>query len=354
MDFEIIIHTDFSSKKLIKSWKYLEENNPVYPQMTYDWIEPWVNLKSFSKKVFIVEIKNQSKPVMISPFIVKTIFGFKILHSMPIHYGDIFHFLIDTKYNVNILCEYLFKEIRKHKFIALKITKVKIGTSLNNYLNENYFGKVISASPYAKLGNIDFTNFEKSIKKKVLKNSKSRLKNLQKIGKVDFILSSSPKTYLDSELRFREIYEDRWRKIDKNLPNDDFYLCRRESYIEMLKSKKAMMAILYLNNNIIGYRLGFIYENVFYSWKLSFDVNYNKYGIGSMLSLFLIKELIQNKFNGLNHGNGNYSYKRDWSNEEPIALNEYTISNNRILGYLYLKFENSFKDLAKRIINFLR
>lgn len=349
----IKIFNDVYSPELKEAWIKLQHENNIFPQMYYEWIEPWVRFRSGKRKLHIVIVIKKNQIVAIAPFCIEIKFGIHILTSIPIHYGDKFEFIVSNEFEKKDIYFCIFKEIGKsNKYSAIVISQIESGSELYNYLMSfNYKSRKLINCPTTDFSGLTFDEFLKKLKRNVRSDFRRGKRRIAEIGDLQFEIHKTKDYYLNNENVFRELYEKRWGKIDKNLPDDNYYNCRRESYTEILDKGNALIIVLKINNEIVGYRLGFLNDNVYHDWKLCFDIEYSKYEISSIMTSELIAYLIENGFKKINYGPGDYSYKRKWSPDK-TAIENYiflkALNNN--LASVYLNYELKYKDKIKNVL----
>lgn len=352
-DLKIQVFEDINDTELKTAWQKLQHECQAFPQMYYEWIEPWVRLRFNNRKLRIIAVKDSNQIIAIAPFCINRRFGIKILESIPIHYGDRYEFIIDKNhayYKTILKC--IFSEISNSKlYSTIVINQISKGSKTYNQLNNNDFlKKELVKCPVSVIDNTSYNEFLSKLKSKVRSNFRNRLRKLNKLGDLTFEVNSDSNYYLDNQKEFREMYEKRWMDVDRKLPDNIFYKCREESFCAMLDKEIAYNIVLKLNENIIGYRLGFIYDNRYYDWKICYDVDYKKFGLGAIMTAKLIENLIENKIIELNHGAGGYSYKTDWTPQQRYTENFKFVKHTTIFfGKLMVNYEIKYKDMFKRL-----
>ena len=54
MIYKIKIFDNIHDAELKAAWLKLEQDNDIFPQMYYEWIEPWVRLKSLQIEIYLL------------------------------------------------------------------------------------------------------------------------------------------------------------------------------------------------------------------------------------------------------------------------------------------------------------
>jgi CelD/BcsL family acetyltransferase involved in cellulose biosynthesis len=351
-NFTVKIFNDIENPFLKREWEHLQDSEDVFPQMYYQWITPWWKRSNSGKKLYIITvIDNEQKLVAIAPFCIEKRFGINILQSIPVHFGDFYSFIVKDN-NSSLINELLTHINSFKKWSYVKINLIRSNNLLHKKLNDNnYKEQHVENIIEADFSNKSYDDYLMLLHRKVRGEYKRRLRKLEGLGKVEFIISSNFDDYLTFEKNFRRIYELRWKDIDTKLPEDKVYAYRKNA-LQFLSSKnKALFVLLKLNNELIAYRFGILHQNKYHDYKLSFNTKYHKLGLGSIITGLLIKDLIARKITTLDHGVGDYSYKNDWS---PIGkkINMYNFHSYKKnpLAFFYFKFENEYKEKIKKLL----
>jgi hypothetical protein len=109
-----------------------------------------------------------------------------------------------------------------------------------------------------------------------------------------------------------------------------------------------MLFILKLNEIVIAYRWGFISDNKYYDWRVSFNPEYNRYSPGIIILGLAIDELMKRGYREYSFGAGDYEWKKRWatSSLESSNFDVFAVPEKKILPKLYLNYVLKFKQLA--------
>lgn len=352
IDYRIKVFDDFQNIELKTAWRLLEKETCVFPQMYYEWIEPWWRFKSGRRKLHIVTVvDNNDKIVGIAPFCVENILGYKILKNIPIHFGDFYDFILPQS-RTNELFLLIFRYCNSFKsWHLVQINQVPNAFSIFDELKciENC---VLDKVSDVIIIDINFETFEKylaQLSKKENKHFRRRLRRLKEIGNIELLIINAPEDYLKYELDLNQMYIKRWG-TSKSSEYKTVFKYRSEAFCGALFNKTAIGFILLMNSKPIAYRLGFLHNNQFISWKLVYDPDYSKFGVGSLISLLSIEPLIHRKIKYLNLGAGVYDYKTNWlTNYKSDELYTALIRRKDIFTYWHLFYSIKLKKMIKRI-----
>jgi len=356
-NFKIKFFNNIADKELKEAWVKLQHESKIFPQMFYEWIEPWIRLRFGNRKLHIVTVTREDEIIAIAPLCIEKKFGVSILTSLPIHYGDKYEFIISNEFEKKDIYISIFKEIEKStKYSVIRIGQIELGSELyNNLKSFNYKSKKLINCPTTDFSGLTFDEFIKKLHRNLRSDFRRGKRRIAEIGNLQFETNKTKEYYLSNEKVFRELYEKRWGEIDSELLDDNYYNCRRESYIDILDKGHALIVALKINNEIVGYRLGFLNNKIYHDWKLCFDIDYSKYEISSIMTSELIKYLIDIGYNKINYGPGDYSYKRKWSPDKTAIENYIFLKGlNKSFGSVYLSYELKYKERIKNLLTKIR
>jgi len=330
----------------------LQDENDTYPQMYYEWIEPWVRLRFDERKLHIVTVKKNNQIIAIAPFCIENIYLLKVLRTIPIHFGDFYYPIVENEREVFDLLIKYFKSYKKWNIVELK--QVNSASKFGKLLIDSHYPSIkLSDIIYTKTDYTNFETFLKSIPTKQKKEFRRRWKRLNELGEVKLLSINSKKDFLIYESEMKKLYLNRWG-LQENKNITEVFISRREAYGNCLDKKVAKGFLLFVGNELAAYRLGFIDENIFTSWKLVYNLKFNKFGIGHMISILIIENLIGLKIKKINNGVGDYTYKLNWFESKVGSSNySYFLSKN-FLTNSYVFYEKTIKPFLKNILNKLK
>ena len=350
---KIKIFENIDDTQLRKSWTNLQCIADSYPQMYYEWVAPWVRMRFNNRKLNVITLIENNEIICIAPFCIEKKAGLNILNSIPIHYGDRYEFICKNSKNDFKIYKYIINYLINSKsYDVVQINQVQYDSELFRQLKKyNLKNKIFSTCPITDYTGFDYKDLLMQLKVKVRSDYNRRQRRLSELGEIIFEINKSKNFYLENQEIFRSIYEDRWQDSASSLKDDNFYNCREESFTSCLDKGNAMIVTLKLDSDIIGYRFGFIHKKIYYDWKICFSKKFSKFGVGSIITGKLIEFLDKEGIKIINHGPGNYSYKRDWSPQKQFINNYIFLSyNNRLFSYFYVNFQLKYKQIIKSYI----
>lgn len=353
-EYKIQVITDFYDENLRTAWLKLENKTDAFPQVFYEWIEPWWRYNARRRKLYIVTAVNFDGTIIgIAPLCIENRYGFKVLSSIPIHFNDRYDFIVSgdvvQDHVFECLLEYI-KSFQEWNFV--KISKVRSNTDTYSFTNRMAFkSKCLGNILLSNLESKSYEGFLKQLKRNDRVEYNRRLRRLKELGEIDFLILNKSEDYLKYEKDFRRIYELRWSKLER-LPSEDYYAYRRLAYVNCCEKDKALFCVLKLNDEVIAYRLGFVHKKTYFDYKLSFNPEYGKYGLGAIVTGLLVEKLIEVGIDFLDHGAGDYVHKRPWASLNNTQRNfDFFLSDGKVLSQIVLRFELQYKDRLRKYYN---
>jgi CelD/BcsL family acetyltransferase involved in cellulose biosynthesis len=351
VDFDIKIFENFENEELADAWHRLEKEGDIFPQMYLAWIEPWWRYNASNRRLHIVALVDTTNLIIaIAPFCIENKSGLKVLITIPIHFGD-FYYIITNEDNLNLVSGKILEYCKSFKYWNLvQLNQVDVSSQLFiEAKNNNAVYKKLSDVVCTNLDYSTFSEFLGIIGGKERREFKRRRKRLEEIGDVRLSLIKSKEDYHNYEIAMKNIAIKKW-KGKANSKTDKLFRYRAESYANCLDLNKALGFILLLNSQPIAYRLGFINNDEFISWKLVYDPDFSSLGLGKMISIMSIEQLINMNIKALNNGGGDYEYKKSWfTNEKTSEIYRLFLKNNNLRAAFYIFIEMKVKILVKRL-----
>jgi len=351
-NFSIRIFNSFNDDNLKEAWIKLEIGSNAFPQMYYEWIEPWWKRKGIDNKLHIITVVNNDGIIAIAPFCIRNIFGIRLLETIPKHFGDFFDFI-----SVNDYSSLCYRRILDYCYTfknwnLVRLNQINSTTTLFAQLCKASNAVFIKSSDLVYTNTIykDIDQFLNAIPKKQRNEYKRRLKRFKELGNIELKTIQTFNDYNRYESAMKNIYIKRWGTMSKK--NDLVFEYRKESYGKCLDKKKALGFILTLDDVPVAYRLGFLHNDIFVSWKLVYNPEYSKFSLGNLISLMSIEYAIKFRIRAINNGVGDYAYKRDWFNNL-IRDSNYSIyirKKTSLVSLIYIFIQLKLKPLLKKML----
>jgi len=351
--YNIRIFEDIHNSDLERHWKRIEEETDCFPQMYYEWCEPWWRLRSGQRKLHIVSVENTDhKIVGIAPLCIEKRFSLRILRSFPVRSVDFYNFLIEENeyYSkvIEILIDYMQTFVDWHIIHLFNINS-------QSMLWEELKTKGLTIRKVTDILVSDFQgmSFEKYMST-LSSNTRSKygkfLRRLGKKGKVNLECIEDASSYTLYAHEMRQLYEARWSDDYYLPPDDKYYQFRNEAVTACYEKGKIVLFVLKLDDRIIAFILGFMHKNVFFALKISHDPSFNYYSPGILILGKIIEHLISRNYYQLNYMAGDYPFKRSWVPEGASSANyEVFFSGCSIRARLYIKYRLEWRDKLRQL-----
>jgi CelD/BcsL family acetyltransferase involved in cellulose biosynthesis len=348
--YSIRIIEDINDIALVSNWKRIQGEVDCFPQMYYEWCEPWWRRQSGKRKLHIVSVEDQYQRIVgIAPLCIEKRFGLRILRSFPIHFGDFYHFLVedgDQQFDIFVtIIDYLntFKEWQ-----VVHLVNVNDRGSTWGFF-QPYQSNVLSKILCADYQGMSFESFLNTLSRNTRQQFRKKLRRLEKEGVVELECIEDASGYLRYTEDMKSLYLSRWADDHTLPPDDEYYKCRNEAVQELFKKGKMALYILKLNNEIKIFRLGFKHNQTFFDWKVSHAPNIGNFSPGILIIGKIIEDLISKNYSRLNFMTGDYMYKQSWSDESAVSTNyEFFSCGSSLHARLYVQYRLVWRDKLRK------
>ena len=358
MSFKIKIFHEFNND-LEKIWKNFETESSNYCFQSYYWLKNWyLNLENKKKiEIFNVLVYDDDRLISILPLSIENNKGIKFLKWQG---GDRSDYMCGL-FSKSILLKktdffYLWKLIKKDISSFDIVYFEKQPKFIENLINPfvSYFKVFKDSFSSSVILEDTFEVFQKkNLKKKFIDDTKRRLNNLNKNGKIKFNIYNNldknkqkkitqeilnQKTLRVKDLKLKNIFDQKSQDFYLNFDNSNF----NNGYLHI--------SSLELNGELISLHWGVVYKKIFYHLMPSISKSeYMKYSPGRILLQYLIKWSIDNNIKKLDFTIGDEQYKKDWSNRNEFLFS-YLESNTifYLLNYFLLYIKIILKNFLKR------
>ncbi|XMO86130.1 GNAT family N-acetyltransferase [Algibacter sp. AS12] len=163
--------------------------------------------------------------------------------------------------------------------------------------------------------------FSKQVGRKKIGNIKRRKKKLEKCFNISYKLfykTAIPKDeYADLMNAFKALLVEKFksRKEFYSVTDNYFWDFYSDTILPMIANGEASLYVVYNNKKPISFYLCYHIESLSVGVIPVFDINYYKFGLGSITIMNLFEELAEKGFNKFDFYKGEYGYKKDWCNK---------------------------------------
>lgn len=345
-------YNSIEDPELIKAWTDVQKEYPTFPMMQIEWITPWWNRNSSNRKLKVFVVNNEGgKALCVAPFCIQREFGIKVLRSIPIHFGDFYHFISKDTEAEQFMIDHLKKD--KSASVAHIFNCNNHSTTYDKLILNNFKSREIVKILAPKFDGIGFNDFLLTISKNSRGQFRKKRNRLAKKGSLKLLEIRDFQGYLKCFPETKRLYNIRWKEDKRPLLSDEYYAMRNASLKSLFEQGKAVLFIVQSENQTVAFRLGFLNDQTFYDWKTAHDPEFDYYSPGFISVGLIIERLIEKGYSCFNFMTGNYQYKRSWNNKNENNYNaEFFLANDSI-GRLYvnyrLKWREKIKVMAKKL-----
>ncbi len=361
MNFEIKIFKDFENE-IEKIWDHFEQESNNYCFQNFYWLKNWyLNINNKANiEIFNILVYQNKKIIMLVPLCVESKNGIRILKWQGGDRSDYMGSLL--KYGLSLrqedfieIWKKIKKEIKLFDIIYFQRQPEKILSDENPffYYLKNYVDYETNSITLEK----DFNLFlSKNLKSKFISDTKRRISNLEKIGKLEFEIIDNTNN-LEIRSTIKKIFNEKILRLKKYKLKNPFDKESQQFYFnfdnQFFKNGYLHLSKLVVGEIIISYHWGVVYKSVFYHLVPTItDSEYVKYAPGRIHLQNLIKWATLQNILKFDFTIGNEEYKKDWANTNGflhthIELNNYLY----IFHYLFLNLKIMVKkfNVIKKI-----
>ena len=354
-ELTIKVFDDIHDVDLKKAWVKLQYENDVFPQMHYEWMEPWVRLRFGKRKLHIVAVLEKDEIIAIAPFCIENKIGLKILHTIPIHFGDFYSIISnESKEIIEVILEYLKSCINWSVVHFFNVNnKNTLSACLSN--NKDFKEKKVVDIHEANFDGLSFQEYLLTLSKNTRGQYRNKWNRLSKKGDVKLEAITSSESYELNTAEMNKIYNLRWKNDNIPLLTQAYYNMRNEAIKPYFDKKSAILYRLSLNDEAIAYRLGFLHNKTFFEWKVIYNPEYSYYSPGNLLVGKIIEDILPKGFNRFNFMTGDYRYKKSWVSEKNTSTNyEYLYARKLSFGQYYVTYRLKYRESIKKAFYILK
>ena len=194
----------------------------------------------------------------------------------------------------------------KNDYKKLKLKKLK-----------QYPGFLVELAEYKDFNHYFFSTFSKSTRYKLSKYKK-RLESCFDVSYKMYSGEIDKDNYDTIFEHFKVLLEKRF--LDKGISNNNLNPKEWNFYYEvaypLILENKASLFVIYNGNQPIGITLNYLYKNILIDAITVFDIDFEKFHLGSVTIMKLIEWTLDQKIEIFDFSKGYFDYKKRWSNKE--------------------------------------
>ncbi|MGB5781668.1 MAG: GNAT family N-acetyltransferase, partial [Eudoraea sp.] len=120
---------------------------------------------------------------------------------------------------------------------------------------------------------------------------------------------------------------------------------------DLIISKKASLFVIYHNKKALAISLSYHFNNVFFYYIPSYDLDYSKFGLGNIMIYKQLEWCIAHDYRYFDMGWGYLDYKRRWCNYIHTYDNHLIFSKTSIIVYLMSIWEGNKTRLKAYLLS---
>jgi CelD/BcsL family acetyltransferase involved in cellulose biosynthesis len=344
---------------LEKEWNnFLEtvDPNPLFSE--WEWLSTWWKLFGNNKRLLVLLAEENNKIVGIAPlmFSVDDIYGFRIgkIEFIGTPDSGCHDFILGEKREecIRLFIKYLDNYYEKWTYIKLsdiqetsKSIKLLTGLSGNS---RRIRVRMINDCPYISLPK-SFDTFYSSLNYAFIKDIKRRQKRLQEKYSIEFKeYSNSEMVKSGMEILFN-LHQKYWVSKGETGAFDNPKFRNFYSDVASLFSEKGMLFLcsLLADGAPVAIVCGFRYRSKLWCVSFGREISFDRYGVGNLLILHVLKKFIEEGFTEFSFGRGDEAYKYRWNAQSRKNL-EITLTKKGIIPQTkYWLFSEGYYIVAR-------
>lgn len=346
--YTIRVIDDIHDSRLVRHWKRIQEETDCFPQMHYEWCEPWWRLRSGKRKLHIVAVEDANQKIVgIAPLCIERRFGLRVLRSFPVHFGDFYFFLAEEGEERARIHEAIIDyatSFSAWRVVHLFNINSKSPTSAS-LVDRGFIGNEVTAILAATFRDMSFGDYLVTLSPNTRQHFRKKSRRLARLGAVSLERIDDASGYAAYANDMNRIYSERWAD-DHSLPPDDaYYRCRTQAVQSLFAKRLMTLFVLKMDGVPCAFRLGFAYRGKYYGWKVTHDPGLASVSPGFLMIGKIIETLITEDYTEMNFMAGDYPWKRSWAPDGPQSMNhEFFACDRSLRARLYLKYRLAWRD----------
>jgi len=278
----------------------------------FSWWEQYKDNKQL--RIYIVEDDNGS-PLAMLPMMVQEKDGKSLLIQLAAGGADFFGVICDPAHYdaINLILRYVHDHESYDRFVLTNLRLDEMSTTQMIRAAMEVYND-INIVVQGKVFRIDTTSDYDEYYRQRSKNFRHRFNRIMRNeGKYVFSVETEYSNKLIEEI-FR-LHKARWRD---DMQLSVFYDTRRTGFVDTLFrffSEKSMLRVYTLRDgdDLIAYRAGFVYKDIYHDWNTAFDTSYSADSVGMLLCNMLVKSCFESEIRQVDFLLGEEGYKKEFS-----------------------------------------
>lgn len=353
---------DLSNGDLHASWDaLLSQTTAAHAQLTHEWLSSCWEVFGEDQRLFLIAVTDGRHIVGIAPLVVRKVIDKAGLELRKLTFvGDgltDYHDLLIANEKreeiMRVLLECVIKN--KDRWDAIHFRNVR-GDSPNlpimrEALRETSLAfreQINIQSPYLVIDG-DWTEYYSALSKSMRSDIRRQSKRLAEMGKVEFVRLHHVEDVAGVLNTIKSIHvKCRQAQGGASL----FANARRFRLASLVaarfSARRALdLAFLKLQDRVIAYYFGFLYDKVVYFWNTGFDPEFSTVSPGKLLLHYGIEDSFRERYRGFDFMVGEEPYKLQWTSL--VRPNCELLVFKRTVRSGILKYYHTCKPMLKKV-----
>jgi len=353
---------DFANAKLYDAWNdILSQTDDANVQLTHEWLSSWWEVFGDNERLSLITITDQGKILGIAPLTISKVIGkagFELRKLVFVGDGltDYHDLLIANERREEVLRSLIeFIANSKESWDAIHFRNVRSDSPnlpiLRDALGDTSFRSIerINYECSSISLDCDWTDYYHGVLGKNLRSDiRRRLNYLGRMGKAEFIRLREVDDVTNTLGIIKSLHiKCRRAKGETSWYTDESRFRFVSLILKRFGDRKWLdLLFLKLNDQIIAYYLGFVYDNIVYFWNTGFDPEFSKLSPGKLLLHHWIEDSFAQGYREFDFMVGDETYKRHWATSTRPNY-EFFIFKNTARSNL-LKCYYTYKPILKK------
>jgi CelD/BcsL family acetyltransferase involved in cellulose biosynthesis len=327
---ELKFENDLSNGHLCDSWnEILAQTACANIQLTYEWLSSWWQVFGDDERLSLITVTDSGKTIGIAPLFISTVIdkaGFELRKLTFIGDGltDYHDLLIADERRKEVLQNLVdFIVNGKEKWDAIHLRNIRsdspnlpiLRAALKNTLLR-YVERINIRSPYISIGR-NWSGYYDGLSKNIRSDIRRRLNCMSRLGKTEFVRLHKIDDIANTLNIIKSIHiKCRQAKGEISWYTDEKRVRFVSLVLKRFSDRKWLdLVLLKLNDRIVAYYLGFVYDSIVYFWNTGFDPEFSKVSPGKLLLHDWIKDSFKAGYKEFDFMVGEESYKSQWTSQ---------------------------------------
>ncbi len=342
-------------------WNRLLDKSPnPHIHFTFEWMKYWIEVFGNQVQLYILTAYESGELIGIAPLcIIKkgklpaNTLKFRQLVFMGYGFQDAADFII-TKEKDAVLNAFIMKAINDEDIWD----ETELRQISNHSVNYNVLYEIIKGfegkyntdnnfligCPYLEIEG-SFDSYYSSLGTSWTKKNEKYIRQLNALGLLEFKVEEKI-----SDILLKEILELNIKRNKTTGRRSIFLEKKKSEFINLMLPEFSEMNRLRIfclrhNGKLVTYSISFFYNNKIYRWNTSFNLDYQKYSVGRVLTKYIIEYCFKNKITESDWMAGVEEHKLHWTQ---------TLRENRILRIRKKNLKSDFAGLYSEFRDLLK